>query len=155
MRIFGRSIWSIPTVVGVAALALAGWVAFPSAQPDPLCTADPDLRVKIGSQLFVVPRVYLPHILDYEGNLVGLPKSICQRPEDPPIEAAQFFIRGFDPYIEQDAHTRAISGVQVELFSRRALADRSWPEQAFVQCSNTGSLAIPAASYSPMIFAKL
>ena len=124
MRIFGRSIRSIPTVVGVAALALAGWLAFPSAQPDPLCTADPELRVRVGDQLFAVPRDYLPNLyVDTGSGPSLLQRPICQRPEDPPIDVARFSLHvGEQPGFREDAFARPIWDVNVETLSRHAIA---------------------------------
>lgn len=116
-------------------MALAGWIVWPSSPPDPACTADSNLRVEVGGQLFSVPRGYLPGIFDYKGKLVGSATSICQRPKDPAIEAGQFFIPAYDPYIKRDALTAFIQGVQVEIISGSAVGDRAWPEQAFVECS--------------------
>jgi hypothetical protein len=135
------------TLIALGVMGLVGWCALASAQPDRDCTAKPDLRVKVGNQLFAVPQAYLPHILDYRGDLIGLPKRICQRPGDRAIEASQFFIRGFDPYIRHDARTRPIAGVQVEVFSRVSLPDRAWPEEALVQCSGPALHSVRGVEY--------
>jgi hypothetical protein len=114
---------SILTAVGVAAPAFAGWPAFPSAQPDPLCTAAPELRLRVGDTLFAVPRDYLPNVYVDTGSGPSLLQGpICQRPEDPPIDVARFSVHvGEHPGFREDAFARSIWDVNVEILSRQAI----------------------------------
>jgi hypothetical protein len=111
----------IPTLIALGVIGLVGWCALPSAQLDPDCSAEPNLRVRVGDQPFAVPRGYVPSIyVQAASGLKLMPHPICQRPDDPPIEAKAFLIDpGRQPYFAKDARTRPIWRVQLEVRDRQ------------------------------------
>jgi len=113
----------ISTLVGVAMVALSGWNAWAASPADPACTADQNLRLIVGGQLFAVPRAYLPNI--YSGSVI-LQNPICQGSLDPPIASEHFSIHvGDQAYFRADALTRPIWHVRVEIRSRQLPYRRS------------------------------
>lgn len=122
-----------PIVCGVVLLAgLIAWPVVASAGSDPDCTADPNLRIKIGDALLSVPRRYAPNIFVPKGKYVGHAKDICQRPDDPAIESRGITIRpGTDRLIElePDSITEPVWHVQIRI--RKHLARFRTPEKAY------------------------
>ncbi len=83
-------------------------------RPDPVCTANPILELRLGDRLFQVSRNYRPNI--YGENI---PKDslgrICQRPDEPAIEAKSIEINLGSATVVQDEFSQPISSVQLRL----------------------------------------
>jgi hypothetical protein len=92
-----------------------------AAEPNPDCTSDPNLRIKVGSTILSVPRRYSPIIHEFFGKNLGSPKKICQLAHEPAIEAGglTFNFTGKPPNTEaQDPITLPIWHAQIEIVRR-------------------------------------
>ena len=92
-----------------------------AAEPNPDCTSDPNLRIRVGSTILSVPRRYSPIIHEFFGKNLGSPKKICQLPHEPAIYASglTFNFTGKPPNTEaQDPMTLPIWHAQIEIVRR-------------------------------------
>lgn len=90
-------------------------------ESDPNCILGPNLRIKVGSTVLAVPRRLAPTVFDLEGHSVGDTRTLCQRPDQPAIDAKSVTL--------QPGKNWVLPGVQIEIVSR--LNSFAAPERAY------------------------